>query len=70
MCFKIIFASDSISDTKAGQAEYIRIDPEDVHVTTMDEVEFDSESFGMYGVFEVSLDGNNVTAYYGSYWWD
>ncbi|MCR5734751.1 MAG: SPOR domain-containing protein [Lachnospiraceae bacterium] len=22
------------------------------------------------GIFEVTLEGNNVTAYYGSYWWD
>ena len=40
--------SDLPGDIPA-KGKYIRIDPEDVHVTTVDEVEFDSESFGMYG---------------------
>ncbi len=35
----------------------------------------DPDQYQMYGpalsgVFEVGLDDNKITAYYGSYWWD
>ena len=49
---KLAIEGDDVPDRMPREATFERISEEDIHVTTMDEIVFDEDSFGAFGQME------------------
>jgi hypothetical protein len=60
---------DSFSNYEKGDTPYKWI-VKNINLLKTDTDAYMAEGPALSGVFEVALEGNKITAYYGSYWWD
>jgi hypothetical protein len=60
---------DSFSNYEKGDTPYKWI-VKNINRLKTDADAYMAEGPALSGVFEVALEGNKITAYYGSYWWD
>ena len=75
----LLVMKDTVFDSKAEMSSFGNYEkgdsPYEWIIRCLELKENDINMYLMYGpalsgVFEVSLDGNKIKAYYGSYWWD